>query len=61
MIKGFFTQSAMILTDRPLELDAVEKALEKFDVGQRAGQWEKNWISGYPSWTIRCARKCGRK
>ena len=30
--KGFFTQGAMVLTERPLGTDAVERALSSFDV-----------------------------
>lgn len=51
--KGFFTQGAIVLTERPLAAEAVEAALADFRVVNRlpAGG-EKNWIDGYPSWAV---------
>jgi len=34
--KGFFTQGAMVLTERPLADEAVERALSSFEVVSRA-------------------------
>jgi hypothetical protein len=51
--KGFFTQGAMVLTERPLAADAVERALGPFEVVKRSpAEGEKNWIGGYPNWVI---------
>lgn len=51
--KGFFTQGAMVLTERPLAAEAVERALAPFSVVKRTpAEGEKNWIGGYPSWVI---------
>ena len=33
--KGFFTQGAMVLTERPLADEAVERALSSFEVVSR--------------------------
>lgn len=51
--KGFFTQGAVVLTERPLAADVVERALAPFRVVKRSpAEGEKNWIGGYPSWVI---------
>ena len=51
--KGFFTQGATVLTERPLSAEAVERALGAFDVVKRTpAEGEKNWIGGYPGWVI---------
>ena len=51
--KGFFTQGAVVLTERPLSADAVDEALRPFNVVKRTpAEGEKNWISGYPTWVI---------
>ena len=51
--KGFFTQGAMVLTERPLEAAAVERALGLFRVVKHTpAQGEKNWTSGYPTWIV---------
>jgi len=51
--KGFFTQGAMVLTERPLDGDAVERALGPFEVVKRtAAEGEKNWMGGYPCWVV---------
>jgi uncharacterized protein DUF4261 len=51
--KGFFTQGAMVLTQRPLAADAVDDALRPFRVVKRSpAEGEKNWTGGYPSWVI---------
>ena len=51
--KGFFTQGAMVLTERPLPAETVDRALAPFYVVKRSPpEGEKNWIGGYPSWVI---------
>lgn len=51
--KGFFTQGAMVLTERPLDRPAIERALERFaNVKHKPGEGEKNWIGGYPAWLV---------
>ena len=56
--KGFFTQGAMVLTERPLAADAMERALESFEVVKRSpAEGEKNWIGGYPTLVISWRRE----
>src|SRR2546423_5723003 len=51
--KGLFTQGAMVLTERVVDADSVERALGPFTVGKRRpAEGEKNWISGYPMWLV---------
>ena len=51
--KGFFTQGAIVLTERPLAADVVDQALAPFHVVKRSpAEGEKNWIGGYPNWVI---------
>ena len=51
--KGFFTQGAMVLTERPLPAEAVGRALDPFRVVKHTpAEGEKNWITGYPEWVI---------
>jgi hypothetical protein len=51
--KGFFTQGVMILTERVVDPESVERVLAPFTVGKRRpAEGEKNWISGYPTWVI---------
>jgi hypothetical protein len=51
--KGFFTQGAMVLTERPIDAEAVERALGAFEVVSRSpGDGEKNWMGGYPKWVV---------
>lgn len=53
MIKGFMSQGLMVLTEEPFSPDAVDHALGNFKVVKRElAQGEKNWMGGYPSWTV---------
>lgn len=58
MVKGFFTQAAVILTEGGMATDAVDEALGSFDVLKRSpAEGPQNWISGYPSWTLDLRRE----
>ena len=46
MAKGFFTQSAMVLFERPVSLEAVAACLDPFDVVKRNEASEAPWMGG---------------
>ena len=51
--KGFFTQGAVILTERPIPEDEVDQALASFEVAKKLpAEGERQWMSGYPTWLI---------
>ena len=51
--KGFFTQGAIILTERPLPAPTMDAALAPFPVTRYTpADGEKNWITGYDTWSI---------
>ena len=46
MPKGFFTQSAIILLERPIELDALAECLNGFDEARRIDRGSSEWMGG---------------
>jgi hypothetical protein len=52
-MKGFFTQGALVLTDGPLAIDAVNRALAKFKVAKfTPAEAHPGWMGGQPTWLV---------
>ena len=46
MPKGLFTQSAMVLLERPIDLDTLAESLKDFDIGHRVEPSANGWMGG---------------
>jgi hypothetical protein len=52
-MKGFFTQGAVVLTEAPLAIDAVNRALAPFKIARfTPAEARPAWMGGQPTWLV---------
>src|SRR6187397_1692489 len=52
-MKGFFTQGAVVLTDGPIAIDAINRALAPFKVARfTPAEARPGWMGGQPTWLV---------